>query len=188
VGDDHAGHPAVGGRAQQAHHAFPVDGVERAGGLVGEQQGALADDRPGDRDPLALAAGELVRVAVRALGDVELLERLERRRARRLRADSVELERQGGVLGRRQPGEQVEVLEDVADRPPPHRRPVRARDAREVDALDEHLAAGRVLEAAGDRQERALAEPLGPMIATSSPRRTHRSTSLRACTSFGPEP
>ena len=60
------------------------------------------------------------------------------------------------------PGEQVEVLEDVADRPASHPRPIRARDGREVDAVDEHLAAGRLLEAAGDRQQRALARAARP--------------------------
>ena len=60
------------------------------------------------------------------------------------------------------PGEQVEVLEDVADRPASHPRLIRARDGGEVDAVDEHLAAGRLLEAAGDRQERALAGAARP--------------------------
>src|SRR5262249_21502118 len=53
--------------------------------------------------------------------------------------------------------EQVEVLEHVADRAASHLRPLRARDAREVDAVDKHLAARRLLEAAGDRQQGALA-------------------------------
>jgi hypothetical protein len=75
VGDDDARHPAVGGRSQQAHDALAVDRVQRAGGLVGEQQAALADDRPRDRDALALAARELVRVAIGVVRDVERLER-----------------------------------------------------------------------------------------------------------------
>ena len=45
-----------------------------------------------------------------------------------------------------------------------------------VDPVHEHLTAGRLLEAAGDRQERALAGAARPMIATSSPRSTLRST------------
>ena len=89
--------------------------------------------------------------------DVELLHRLDPRRARGFRADAVELERQRDVLDRGQPRQQVEVLEDVADRAASHPRPIRARDAREVDAVDEHLAAARLLEAARDRQQRTLA-------------------------------
>ena len=66
VGDDDAGDAALAGRPQQAHDRLAVDRVEGAGRLVGEQQPAVADDRPGDRDPLALAARQLVRVAVGA--------------------------------------------------------------------------------------------------------------------------
>src|SRR5262245_43399416 len=91
------------------------------------------------------------------VGHGELLERFQRGRACWLRRGAVELERQGAVLERGQPGEQVEVLEDVADRAAAQLGAIRARDDFEVDALDEHLAAGGVLEAAGDRQERALA-------------------------------
>src|SRR5262249_38622527 len=137
-------------------------GVERAGRLVGEQQTPLADDRPCDRDPLALAAGELVRVAIGALGDAELLQGPQPRGPGARRADAVELEREGDVLERRQTRKEVEVLEDVADRPAPQLRAVRAREGREVDAFDQYLPAGRVLEAAGDRQQRALAGTARP--------------------------
>ena len=143
--------------AQQAHDCFAVHGVERAGRLVGEQQPALADDRPGDRNALALTSRQLVGVAIGEVCHVELLHRLDASGARGFGADAVELEGQGDVLDRRQPREQVEVLEDVADRPASHPRLFRARDVREVDPVHEHLAAGRLLEAAGDRQERALA-------------------------------
>ena len=56
VGDDDAGDSPLRGGPQQAHDGLAVHGVERAGRLVGEQQPALADDRPCDRNPLALAA------------------------------------------------------------------------------------------------------------------------------------
>ena len=64
---------------------------------------------------------------------------------------------QGDVLAGGEPGKEVEVLEHVADRSASHLRPLRARDTGEVDPVHEHLAAGRLLEASGDRQERALA-------------------------------
>ena len=94
VGDDDTRDAAMRGGAQEAHDRLAVHGVERAGRLVGEQQPALADDRARDRDALALAARQLVRVAIGALGDVELLQRSQSRRARGLGADAVELERQ----------------------------------------------------------------------------------------------
>ena len=62
--------------AALTHDSLAVHGVESAGRLVGEQQSALADDRTRDRDALAFAARQLVRVAVGPLGDVELF-RLE---------------------------------------------------------------------------------------------------------------
>ena len=44
----------------------PLRGVEVAGGLVGQQQRRLADQRPGDRDPLLLTAGQLAGPVARA--------------------------------------------------------------------------------------------------------------------------
>ena len=151
VGHDEAVDVAPRGGAQQAHDGLAVHGVESAGRLVGEEQPAVADDRSGDRNPLTLAAGELVGGVIRMVRDVELLHRLEGRDAVSPRGDAVELERQSDVLDRRQPWEQVEVLEDIADRPASHSRPVGARDLCEVHAVHEHLAAGGRLEAAGDR-------------------------------------
>jgi hypothetical protein len=91
------------------------------------------------------------------LGDGELIERLQSALARDSRTNAVELEGQSDVFEGRQPGEEVEVLEDVADRAASHFRLVRARDRREVDAVHEYLTAARFLEAAGDCQEGAFA-------------------------------
>jgi hypothetical protein len=51
-------------------------GVERAERLVEEQHGRLDRQRPGQRHPLALAAGELVGHPVRELREVHELEQL----------------------------------------------------------------------------------------------------------------
>ena len=56
----------VPGRAQlreQRDDLTTGDDIERAHGLVGEEHARSTDDRPGDRDALALSARELVRVA-----------------------------------------------------------------------------------------------------------------------------
>jgi len=50
---------------QQAEHLGLHREVERADRLVADDQARPHDERPGDRDPLALSAGELVRVPVR---------------------------------------------------------------------------------------------------------------------------
>ena len=74
--------------------------------------------------PLALAARQLVGIATGAIGEAELVERGEGRGARCLAPSAVELQRERDVLGRRQPGQQVEVLEHVADRPAAEPGPV----------------------------------------------------------------
>ena len=51
-------------RSSTSSTSRPVCGVERAGGLVAEQDLGLLDDRARDRDPLLLAAGHLRRVVI----------------------------------------------------------------------------------------------------------------------------
>jgi hypothetical protein len=62
VGDhDDADMFGLGRGHQQLHDVVGGDRVERAGGLVGEDQARPGDQRAGDRDALALPAGELAR-------------------------------------------------------------------------------------------------------------------------------
>src|SRR5262249_57717724 len=90
----------------------------------GERSGCVEEGRLA-RDALGFAPGELVRVAVGSLGDSEHVESFDPTCLGRLSAGAVELERQGDVLDGGQPGQQVEVLEDVADRAAAHFRLVR---------------------------------------------------------------
>ena len=152
------GHPGVLARVvEQAHHRLGVDRVERAGRLVGQQQPPFAHHRPRDRDPLPFAARHLVRVVGGALGQAEPLQRLERRGPGLAAGHPVQLERQRDVLRRGQPGQQVEVLEYVADHAPPQPRLGAAGHPADRLAGDEHVAAGRLLQGPGDGQQRALA-------------------------------
>ena len=60
--------------------------VERGGRLVGDQQIGLVGERHGDHDALALAAGELMRIAVEPglrIGNADLGQHFERAGARR---------------------------------------------------------------------------------------------------------
>ena len=69
VGDEQAGEAHVALQVgEQVEHRGLHRHVERAGRLVGDEQRRLGDQRPGDADPLALAAGQLVRVAAGDLG------------------------------------------------------------------------------------------------------------------------
>ena len=119
----------------------------------------IADNRARDRDALAFAARELVGETVRLAGDAEFFERGHRRDARGAHGYAVELEWQRHVLGRGETGEQVEVLEHVADRLPAQPCLVVARQTRHRDVADEHLARCRFFEGAGDREQGALAGP-----------------------------
>jgi signal transduction histidine kinase len=60
MGDDQHGRAGVVQFVQHFHHAGAGDRVQIAGGLVGQQQQRFPGDGPGDRDPLLLAAGELI--------------------------------------------------------------------------------------------------------------------------------
>ena len=54
VGDDHHGHAAAMQVIQDVEHFSGGAGIQGTGGFVGQQQGRLVDDRPGDRHPLLL--------------------------------------------------------------------------------------------------------------------------------------
>ena len=93
--------PRLHASRKQPHDRLSVDRVERARGLVGEQDVAVADDGAGDRGPLALATRQLVGEPVGQLDQTDLVERRARRASRRLGADAVKLEWQGDVLDAR---------------------------------------------------------------------------------------
>ena len=56
--------PALPQPVEELQDARPDRDVEHRDRLVGDEQPRLEDERGGDRNPLALPAGELVRVAV----------------------------------------------------------------------------------------------------------------------------
>src|SRR3954467_6283851 len=62
VGDEADGVAALVQTFEQRHDFVSGGGVESAGGLVGEENRRVVDERSGDGDTLALTAGELVRL------------------------------------------------------------------------------------------------------------------------------
>jgi hypothetical protein len=162
VGDQHPGRARLAARPQHAQHLLARGGVQGAGGLVGEQQPARADQRPGDRHALLLSARHLVGETRGEGADAHLVEGGPRRAPGHAAADAVQLERQRHVLERRQGGQQVEVLEDVADAAPPDGGDLRGRQRREVAVLDEHPAGRRGVQSAGDVQQGGLARARRP--------------------------
>ena len=97
-------------------HQLAGLGVDAGEGLVHQQDLGLGRQRPGQRDALLHAAGELVRIGVG-----EAVEADERRGSARTRSptlgrgDAVEVEAEADVVVDRRPGDQPEGLEDEAD-------------------------------------------------------------------------
>ena len=65
---------------QQLDDRLPGGAVEIAGRLVGEQDRRIVGERPRDRDALLLAARELRRVVMAAIGQTDFVEQLLRAR------------------------------------------------------------------------------------------------------------
>ena len=156
LGDDQDG--GIGGARRQRRPQPGVGGqVEGRERVVEHVDLGPGDERPGDRQPLALAArhvgpalGDLAVEPVRhrlheagGLGDVERLPQLAVGRV-----GSTEPE-----VGRHGAGEQVRLLGDVADLPPEQV----GVEVAHVDAVDEHRPVGGVEQSRHQVDERRLA-------------------------------
>ena len=131
--------------------------VEIAGGLVGEDHPRLVRDRPGDGDPLLLAAGHLGRQVVRPFPDPEGVEQFPRP------LDGIagprNLERHRHVLQCGQVRQQVERLEDEADVLRTEPREALLVEAGQGGAGDLDGARGRVVESREQAEEGGLSTP-----------------------------
>ena len=120
--------------------------VERRRRLVGDQQFRLVGERHGDHHALALAAGELVRIGAEPLlrlADADLVEQLQRARARRrspMPRCSVE-DLADLLLDRVQRVERGHrLLEDHGDLVAAHLAAAASRRREQILALEEDLA------------------------------------------------
>jgi hypothetical protein len=112
VRDVHGGRARLADQRGDLHpHSLAQVGVQVGQRLVAQDQPGVGDQRPGQRDPLLLASGQLVRVAPRELAQPHPLQ--HRRRARPARgprqAAPAERERDVGERGHVRP--QCIVLE-----------------------------------------------------------------------------
>src|SRR5215472_8976455 len=154
VGDEEHREPEVALEVAEQLHDRGLDAdIQRRGHLVADQHAGVADQGPGDRDPLALPAGELVRVAAG-------VRRGQRYPLEHVRDPAVGLPAAGGAedperllddLADRLPGVQraVRVLEDVLDLPPRFAAAL-ARGGRQLGAAQRD-GAGPVAVQTGDR-------------------------------------
>ena len=147
----------------------------------------LADERAGDGDALALAAGELVRPVVHAVREPDRLERRLGAGAPLGPRHAAVDERQLDVRERGRARQELEGLEDEADLAVAEvgERVVRQRRARR------RRSAGSVPEVGVSRQPSRfmsvdLPEPDWPTMATHSPRAIEKETPSSACTTSDP--
>ncbi len=132
-------------------------GVQVAGRLVGEHDSGLVHERPGHRDPLLLATGELggaVRAAVAETdGPDEPLDPLVVGLAAR------QGEGQDQVLLRRQDGQEVERLEDEAHLVAAQLGELGVAERAQLHAVDDDAAARGLVEPREAVHERRLPGP-----------------------------
>jgi hypothetical protein len=154
--DDHG--VACGGKLAQQRHHFPTAlAVERAGGLVGEDDAPAVHQGARDRYALLLAARELAGAVVQALGEPELAEQ-------RLGAGAPLGAAHAGVdrghfdvaHGARV-GDQVIALEHETECFAAQARELVAAERRHILSHEAVAAAGRAVEAAEDVHQRRLA-------------------------------
>ena len=154
VGDEHDGLPRLPPDAQQLEvHELARHGVERAEGLVHQEQRRVVDERAGDGHALAHAARQLVRVLVLEALEADQLEQRHRPRARGPCRRAAAPPRASRTLSRTvRQGRSTGILEDDAD---VAARPVdglaaqahgarRARDEPGEDLHEGGLAAARL--------------------------------------------
>ncbi len=147
--------------AQQGHHLGAALAVERAGGLVGEDDAAAVHQRAGDRHALLLAAGELVGLVLQAIGQAQRGEQFGRARMARLRRHAGVDRGDLDVLLCGGRGDQVVALEHEAEGLAPQLRKLVAVQARHVAPHEAIGAAARAVQAAEDVHQRGLARARG---------------------------
>ncbi len=149
VGDEHhrlaVGAPQL---QQEIAHDLPGLRVERAEGLVHQQDARVADQHLGEADALALAAREHVRVAPGEGGKADAGKPAPRLLLRFGRGRAGDLQPDGDVLQRRLPREQRLGLEEIAGL---------AVQPGERLAIDADAAGGGDEQAGGGVEERGLA-------------------------------
>jgi len=130
-------------------------GVQGPEGLVQQQHRGVEDQRPGQRDPLLLAAGQLGRAAPLQPLELDQGQRLGDPAAGLGPGQVLEAEAEGDVVGHVQEREQGVALEDGVDLAPV------GRGADHVDPVEQDAPVGRLLEPGDQPQGGRLAAARG---------------------------
>jgi len=160
VGGDQHRHSLVLERPHGRQHLADQLGVEGAGDLVEQHRPRAGGEGAGDRDPLALAAGEQLGVVVLAAAEPESPELRPGRLLGLLAGHPVSLDRaEDDVLEHGQVGEEVVGLKDQPE-PPPHRDRVDGRVGDHL-AVEQDVAVVDLLQQVDAAQHRRLARARG---------------------------
>ena len=139
-----------------AEHVIRGRLVEIAGGLVGEQQQRLYRQRAADRDPLLLAAGQLLGISLQQVGQARAARTSSRMPGRIMAAGNARLERE--IVPDIQARDQVELLKHQPEPVAPQRRAAGiGRDRRDMRFGEPDLAAVGLIQSGDQMQQRALA-------------------------------
>jgi len=140
--------------AEEADDDFFVGFVEITGGLVGQDELGLIDERASDGDALLFTAGKLRRKVSEAMAEADALESFP---GLILVGDAVEVLRKHDVFKRVEVRHEVELLEDKADFFGTVADEFIFAKIGKVDAVDDHVAGGEGVETAENVDERGFA-------------------------------
>ena len=146
--------------AQNLRNLAPAAGIERAGGLVEQENLGIHRESARDRDALLLTAGELGRMGVLAMRQTDEREELARAFAGGIApVAAYENRRFGDVVERAQMREEVETLEDETHAAPDRGERARAIGGRRAErcVADANGASVECFEARDAAKERRLA-------------------------------
>ena len=129
-----------------------VEGAER---LVEQEHARAVDERASQGDPLCLAAGELLRLALLVASELHELEDLPDPGLEVSSLDAAAAEAEGDVLEDREVREERVALKDGVD------VPLVRRAAGDIGVAEVDRACGRLLEAADHPERRRLAAARG---------------------------
>src|SRR5947207_3000540 len=148
--------------AEHLHQLGAGGRVEVPGGLIGEQDGGLVHERPGDRDPLALAARQLVGPVVHPVAQPDPGERLGGVLAPLAGGLPRIDQRQLHIVERRRPRQQVERLEAESDLLVADAGQLITRQVAHLLPVQPVFARARRVEAADQVHQRRLARTRRP--------------------------
>ena len=180
---DHDDQPVLCHLLEQLHDLHGGLAVQRAGGLVGQQDVRVVDEGPGDGHPLHLAAGHLVGLFVHLVAQPDLFQRFLRPAAALRPGHPCQRQRQLHVGQHRLVGNEVVALEHEAHRVVAVGIPVAVLVLLGGAAVDDEVAAGVAIQPTDDVQRGGLAaagwaedgdELVLPKLQVDAPQGLHR--------------